>query len=268
MGMISPTTQVEACSAAKYIAQLPYTRFAVLKENYDYGIDNAREFDACIKKYKPSAQIVKETAANLGTKDYTSFINAMLAAKPQFIYTNVFGGDLVTFVKQFAQLGVKLPWATIWDLTALQAVGKNFPDKAPTYGYMRGPFFGVAAKYVQPFIAQFRKLYHNYPSDWSLMAMEAFIAYKQAVETAGTYTDTQKVMHAFDNETFTGPFGPIKINCLNGQGDVPEWVGKLVYNPKYGFATFAPGQWHEYHGSDVWPANSELKIPNQGQCSK
>ncbi len=265
LGLVSPSTQVEACSSAKFVAtKLPqYTRIAVMKMNYDFGIDNAREFEQCVTKDNPNVQIVKDVAAPLGSKDWTPFINVMLSAKPQFIYTNAFGGDALSFLKQYNQLGLTLPWMALWDTASLAQLGNNLPAAA-SYAYMRGPFFAAPQDSAKPFIDEFKSRYGTYPADWALMAMEDFISYKKAVETAGSF-DGDPVMKAFHKENFSGPFGNIQIRCINGQGDVPVWVGKLTSDSQYGFASLNPFQ--EFRSHEVWPSDQELKIPNQGQCS-
>lgn len=265
IGLFSPSTQVEACSAARYVGrQLPeYTKIAVLKLNYDFGLDNAREFEECVAKVNPKVQIVKDVAAPLGTSDWTPYINAMLSSNPQFIYTNAFGGDALSYVKQIKQLGVNLPWMTLWDTATLTQLGNNLPQ-APSYAYMRGPYFAAPQQDVKPYINEFKGRYNANPSDWALMAMEAFIAYKLSVEAAGTF-DGEPVMKSFHKLSFNGPFGEIKVRCINGQGDVPVWVGKLAFDASNGSATLNPVQQIQSH--EVWPADGDLKIPNQGQCA-
>ena len=53
-----------------------------------------------LKKLRPDIEIVDQQWPKLGEADYTPFINAQLAKKPDAVFTSLWGGHFVTFVKQ------------------------------------------------------------------------------------------------------------------------------------------------------------------------
>jgi len=69
------------------------------------------------QKVVPGAEIVYEAWPKLGEKDFTAFITAIMAKKPDAVHGSLFGGDLVSFTKQAAPYGFfeKTPFIALYD---------------------------------------------------------------------------------------------------------------------------------------------------------
>src|SRR5512132_3044905 len=97
---VAANTTMEGRSAAEIVAKWPVTKIATISPDYAYGQDVTKSFVEYIKKIKPSVQIVDQQWPKLGEADYTPFINAQMAKKPEAIFSSLWGGHFVTFAKQ------------------------------------------------------------------------------------------------------------------------------------------------------------------------
>ncbi len=95
----------EGRAAAILMAQQPFKRYAVTGPDYEYGHRIAEDFVAQLKKLKPDVQIVAEVWPKFGERDFTPHINALLQAKPEMVFSSIWGGDHIAFVKQAKPYG-------------------------------------------------------------------------------------------------------------------------------------------------------------------
>ena len=100
-------TTIEGRSAAEIMAKWTNVkRVATMSQDYAFGQDVTRAFVTHLKKLRPDIEIVDQQWPKLGEADYTPFINAQMAKKPEAVFTSLWGGHFVTFVKQAKPLQV------------------------------------------------------------------------------------------------------------------------------------------------------------------
>ena len=116
-------------------------KFCTIGPDYDFGRREEMAFTEEIKKLVPGAEIVYEAWPKLGEKDFTAFITAIMAKKPDAVHGSLFGGDLVSFTKQAAPYGFfeKTPFIALYDFPVLLALGADAPEGV--YGFGRVSFF-------------------------------------------------------------------------------------------------------------------------------
>ena len=102
---VASTTTIEGRTAAELIAKWGVKRVATISPDYAYGQDVTKAFVDYIKKIKPDVEIVDQQWPKLGEADYTPFINAQMAKKPEAVFSSLWGGHFVTFAKQAKPLG-------------------------------------------------------------------------------------------------------------------------------------------------------------------
>ena len=61
---------------------------------------DTKAFVTHLKKIRPDIEIVDQQWPKLGEADYTPFINAQMAKKPDAVFSSLWGGHFVTFAKQ------------------------------------------------------------------------------------------------------------------------------------------------------------------------
>ena len=68
--------------------------------DYAYGRDTTSQFTEYLKLFYPEAEIVGEAWPKLFQPDYTEVITKILQAKPQALYSCLWGGDLTSYIDQ------------------------------------------------------------------------------------------------------------------------------------------------------------------------
>ena len=103
---VASNTDIEGRTGAAIIAGWKdVKRVATIAPDYAYGRDAVAAFVDYMKKPRPDIEIVDQQWPKLGQSDFTPFINAQMAKKPDAVFCDVCGGDFVTFAKQAGPLG-------------------------------------------------------------------------------------------------------------------------------------------------------------------
>ena len=93
-------TTIEGRTAAEILSKWNVKRVATMSPDYAFGQDVTRAFVDHLKKLRPDIEIVDQQWPKLGEADYTPFINAQMAKKPEAVFSSLWGGHFVTFAKQ------------------------------------------------------------------------------------------------------------------------------------------------------------------------
>lgn len=80
-------------------------KWSFLTANYAFGQDIQTSMSGLLKEGGGAVQ--SQDATPLGTTDFSSFILKLRQAKPDVIVAGLPGGDLSTFLKQYAEMGMK-----------------------------------------------------------------------------------------------------------------------------------------------------------------
>jgi branched-chain amino acid transport system substrate-binding protein len=246
---LGPNSLMESNAQAKALSKEKYVKYGLIAADYEGGHANIETFKEYIKKYNPNVSFSVEVFPPLGEKDYTSYINKIIAAKPDFVFSVLFGGDLIAFTKQAKAVGFfgKVPFTSLYDSTTLKALGADAPEG--TRGYGRAPFFAVKTSQAEQFVKDFKAKTGNYPSDWSVMGYDVVMAWAQGVEAAGK-TDADAVVAALETTKVKTLRGEVTLRKVDHQADVPEYYGTITKpDATYGFPIWSNAQ--EIPGADI-----------------
>jgi len=236
---VVPNTYMEAVAATRYFQKkVPKAKkFATIGPDYDFGRREEGAFAEEIKRLVPDAEIVYEAWPKLGEKDFTAFITAIMAKKPDAVHGSLFGGDLVSFTKQAAPYGFfeKTPFIALYDLPVLVALGADAPEG--TFGFGRGCFFMDPNPKMMEYVEKFKKATGDYPDGWAVQNYDAVYLLKAAIEKAKTI-ETEAVIKAIEGMPFDSLRGPFSIRALDHMGTVPCYQGTIAKDPKYPFKTW------------------------------
>src|SRR5580698_3795998 len=81
-------------------AKLKKKRWAIVYPNYEYGQSATAAFKKLMKEKQPDVEFVTEQATPLGKIDAGAVAQALADAKPDAIFSALFGGDLTKFVRE------------------------------------------------------------------------------------------------------------------------------------------------------------------------
>ena len=234
---IVPNTYMEATANTRYLHQkFPKAKkFCTIGPDYEFGRREETAFADEIKKLVPDAEILYEAWPKLGEKDFTSFITAIMAKKPDAVHGSLFGGDLVSFTKQALPYGFfqKIPFIALYDLSVLQALGNDAPEGTLAFG--RGCFFMDPNPKMMEFAEKYKKANKGaYPDSWAVMAYETLYLYKAAAEKAKS-VESEPMIKALEGMKFEMLRGPYEIRALDHMGTVPCYQGVIAKSPDYPF---------------------------------
>ena len=233
---VVPNTYMEAVAATRYFQKkVPKAKkFATIGPDYDFGRREEMAFTEEIKKLVPDAEIVYEAWPKLGEKDFTAFITAIMAKKPDAVHGSLFGGDLVSFTKQAAPYGFfeKTPFIALYDFPVLLALGADAPEGV--YGFGRGCFFMDPNPKMMEFVEKFKKATGEYPDGWAVQNYDAVYLLKAAIEKAKTI-ETGAVIKAIEGMPFEGLRQKFSVRALDHMATVPCYQGTVAKDPKYPF---------------------------------
>lgn len=247
---LGPNALMESNAQAKALSEEGYTRYALIAADYEGGRANLVTFKEFMEKYQPGVEFVAELYPPLGEQDYTSYINRLVGTDADFVFSVLFGGDLIAFTKQANAVNFfeQVPFTSLYDSTTLQALGADAPVGARGYG--RAPFFAINNPEMDAFVEDFRAANGGaYPSDWSVMGYDAVMAWAQGVEEAGT-TDADAVVAALESITVQTLRGEVTLRAVDHQANVPEYYGTITGpDNEFGFPIWSDPQ--EIPGDDI-----------------
>jgi len=240
------TTQTEGRSAAEVVAKWKdVKRVGTISYDYAYGQDVTRAFVQHLKKLRPDIEIVDQQWPKLGEQEYTPFINAQLARKPDAVFSSLWGGGFVTFAKQAKPLGyfeaLKYNFIGAGEAGSIEtakAMGQDYPfgiwgNAYDIENWPGGP--PAHAEYLKRLRAYTKE---EHPSSWPItgyMAMQALVA---AIRKANS-TDSDKVAAAMRDLSFDTPIGKQVIRAKDHNANRGQFWGKMVKDPKYPFAVMS-----------------------------
>ena len=226
-------------AGAYLMASKPYKRWMCIGPGYSYGYESWNSFKAKLKELRPDIEIVGELWPKLTEPDYTSFIQKIIEAKPEAIWSPLWGMDAVTFIKQALPLGlfdkIKFAFPDGAALETLVPLGKSIPEGL--FVATRYFFLTPDSPMNRQFVKVYQERFKEYPD---YMAQETYAGVyflKAAIERAGT-TNTEKVIAAVEKEplAWETPEG-WKIMRKEDHQVVEDVVwGETAYSEKYGFA--------------------------------
>ena len=234
---VTPTSYMEGRALASRFARLPYKRYALLSADYAGGRAGVERFKQFLLELNPNAEIVVEDYPKFGATDYTATINKVLAAKPDYVFSILFGADLLTFSKQANSVGffkqVNNRFIALYDFNTLKALGGNAP--VGTEGWQRAPanYLSQSSPQAEKFIASYRMKTGDYPSDWTLMSYDCVMNWAHAVSIANS-TDADPVMRAIETDQFESLRGKYRFAKYDHEANVPIYVGRLEESKAFG----------------------------------
>jgi branched-chain amino acid transport system substrate-binding protein len=99
-------------------------------------------------------------------------------------------------------------------------------DEAPEGWIVTGyPWYDIKGIDHKKFVEAYMAAYNEDPRMAALIGYEAVKAVAAALERAGD-TETEKLIAAFENMSFSSPVGPLSFRRIDHQATMGSWVGK------------------------------------------
>lgn len=244
------------CAAAVAQTWPNVKRIAHLHPDYSYGHNASLHFNLVMEHTIPGIENVSVNWPKLGTTDFTPYIPKIIAAKPDLLFSSIWGGDYVAFYKQALRYGLydKMKFAsTIAFGVNPSAIGKDHPE---------GCLVGCHANYYftypsgdrwpagQSFVQRYYKRWNEYPNFEAEGAYTALYALKAAVENAnrleGGWPSDEVIISQLEGLGMMAPSGYIYIAPENHQGYKNTVTGFSKNLPQYPFPVWDPDRVLEF----------------------
>jgi branched-chain amino acid transport system substrate-binding protein len=236
-------TNTEGRSAAVFMAKHPWKKIYTIGPDYEYGQMVTKAFVEWIKKIKPDVEIVGQAWPKLGEADFTPFITAALAKKPDAAFFSLWGGDFVNFSKQAKPYGFyeKVKVVSAGEAgspeTAI-ALKDDLPLGITTNAYdlFYYPDTPEHKAYVEKLRAYTKQ---EYPPSWAITGYIAMQFLVEAIKKANS-TDTMKVIKALEGLTIDTPIGKQTMRAKDHQANRGQFWGTTAKVPEYPFPILRP----------------------------
>src|SRR5690349_11774138 len=222
-------------------------RIAHIHPDYSYGRNAFQHVKVVSEKLLPGSQVVMEGWPKLGTTDFAAHITKAISAKPDILFTSVWGGDYIAFYKQALGYGLykKMKYATTLALgVAPQAIGKDHPEGVIGgchanyyFTFPAGQKWPLNNAFVKAYYAKWKE-YPNFQAEGGYTAMHMLrTAIEKANKLTGSWPDDEAIIGQLEGAGYAGPGGYVWFRPDNHQGYKDAMTGFTKNYPNYPFQT-------------------------------
>lgn len=222
---------IDALGLARYVLAIKpdLKTIAGINQDYAWGRDTWETFKDTILQLKRDVRVVDALWPKLWAGDYSTEITKLLAAKPEAIYSSLWGGDLETFCAQAGPRGLFEKSLVVLSVADNLVVSGTVP---------RGTVFGARGLYgpltpktkLSSWFGGLFKERHGYfpihdPFNMAASILGVKAAFEKAIAAKGNrWPSIEDVIKAFEYLEYEGAAGPIKMTMGKGH-QVAEPVG-------------------------------------------
>ncbi|MBM3225300.1 MAG: hypothetical protein FJZ47_16065 [Candidatus Tectomicrobia bacterium] len=232
-------TTVIARTAALAASKGPWKTYYFIGPDYEYGHRVNADFWEFLQTKKEGVQKVGELWPKLGERDFSSHITTILNAKPDAVFSSIWGGDVIAFIKQANTYGFfdKLQFISTGagDLDILKPLGSEMPDGLmATFQYAFDLPIPGKEKEHQEFVAKFKQRAGYEPKSGDVVGYYATYMMADAIQRAGS-AETEALIKVLRGGKFQTLLGDVTIRDFDGQATFGYYTGFTYTNPAFPF---------------------------------
>ena len=236
-------------------------RWAIVYPNYEYGQSATAAFKKLLSAKQPGVEFVTEQATPLGKIDAGAVVQALADAKPDAIFSSLFGPDLAKFVREGQQRGI-FKGVEVFNLLAgepeyLDPLKEEAPDGWYVTGY---PWEAIDTPAHKAFVTAYQKRWNDYPRLGSVVGYATIMSAVEAIKKAGSL-DQDKLIAAASGLKVLTPFGMVEYRPIDHQSTMGAYVGRIGVKDGKGYMK----DWRFVDGKDVLPTDAEIKEMRPGK---
>jgi branched-chain amino acid transport system substrate-binding protein len=241
-------SKTEGRSGAVLAGAKGWNRIATIGPDYSYGHSVTGAFIPWVKKLNPKVEIVHQAWPKLGEKDYTPFINVILASKPEAVFSTLWGGHFITFAKQARDYGFfeKFAFVSAGEAGCLEAIkgaGDDMPLGIISNAY--DTFYYPDTAWHKDWVARLSAYTgEKYPTSWAGTGYDAMKFLTEAIKKAGK-TDTDAVIQALEGLVIDSSAGKLTMRAKDHQANRGQYWGTVAKVADYPFPILKPVQYIE-----------------------
>ena len=250
------STYMQAAMLVPQSVAMKKKRWAILYQNFEYGQSAAASFKKLLKAAQPDVEFVVEQATPLNKIDAAATTQAIIDAKPDAIFSALFGPDLPKFIREGTTRGLlnkdmKVVTMLIGEPEYLDTLKGEAPVGWLATGY---PWYDIKTPEHSAFLNAYQKMFNDYPRLGSVVGYSAIYSLAEGIKKAKS-TDSDALAAAFKGLTAPTPFGKIYYRPQDHQSTMGAYVGTLALKDGKGVMVD-----HKYFdGKDFQPSDEEVK---------
>jgi urea transport system substrate-binding protein len=209
------------------IKTLGRKRFYLIGANYIYPKETNREVKALLQKH--GGQVVAEEYSPLGATEFSTNINKIAASKPDVVFSDLVGDQIVAFYKQYKAVGITaddIPICT--PITTEQEIQAMGPENAIGHYTSFNYFQSVDTPENHRFVDRFKAKYGKNAVTNAVMEAAYFQTYflAQAIQKVKSTDADALIFDGLPGQEFQAPQGKVKIDEKNHHTWLWARIGK------------------------------------------
>lgn len=218
------TTQVREFSLAGFInKEFPAVKkWANIGPDYEYGHSSWRNFIYKLKELNPDVKVVSSRYPPFGAGGgYGPHITAILNAKPEGLFTPLYGGDLIAFIREAKEYGlfdkIKVFAHPNFEWANTIALGAKVPEIFATEFYLESLYnYPMSQKYEAAFKSGGGEKYFLINQGSAVTDFAAVYAYKAAIEKVKSF-ETKDIIRGLEDLKWDTPKGEMWMRAGDHQ---------------------------------------------------
>jgi len=230
-------------------------RWAIVYPNYEYGQAATTAFKQQMQARQGAGVEFVEQAVPLGKIEPGAVVQALLDARPDAIFSSLFGPDLARFVRE-GQLRGLFKDRPVFNLLGGEPEYLDpLKDEAPVGWFVTGyPWYAIDTPEHKRFRDAYQKKFSDYPRLGSVVGYSAVKTAAAALQRAGS-TDTDKLVAAMQDLRVDTPFGAVTYRTLDHQSTMGAYVGRTDVRDGKGVMV----DWRYADGKDYLPPDDIVR---------
>jgi branched-chain amino acid transport system substrate-binding protein len=230
-------------------------RWAIVYPNYEYGQAATTAFKQQMQAQQGAVLEFVEQAVPLGKIEPGAVVQALVDARPEAIFSSLFGPDLARFVRE-GQLRGLFKDRPVFNLLGGEPEYLDpLKDEAPIGWFVTGyPWYAIDTPEHRRFRDAYQKKYRDYPRLGSVVGYSAIKSAAAALQRAGS-TDTEKLVAAMQDLRVDTPFGAVTYRGIDHQSTMGAYVGRTEVRDGKGVMV----DWRYADGKDYLPSDDVVR---------
>lgn len=252
---LRPSTYMQTAMLVPEAAKSGKKKWAIVYPNYEYGQSATAAFKKLLAEKLPGVEFVVEQAPPLGKIEAGAVVDAIAQAKPDAIFSSLFGPDLAKFVREGNTRGLFKDKVVLNLLAGEPEYLDPLKDETPPGWIVTGyPWEQISTPEHKAFVDAYQKKWSDYPRLGSVVGYATVQSVVAALKKAGA-VDTEKMVAAMKGLQLGTPIGQITYRALDHQSTMGAYVGKLALKDGKGVMV----DWKFADGKDFLPPDAEVK---------
>jgi branched-chain amino acid transport system substrate-binding protein len=195
--------------------------------DYAYGNSVLEEWSSRMEEASDDFEQVGVSRSELGASNFGSFVSQISNSDADVALLGMTGGDLINFVGQAAEQGLKEDVEIVSPTMTFQVVRNALgPAAYGTYGGVRYNA-QIETGDNQEFVSAYEDAYDSTPDSFARVAYDSIRMTANGIEEAGT-NDPEEVKDVLPGLEVPSLFGPNQFRECDHQATNPVWAGENV----------------------------------------